>query len=168
MTKTFGKENISHTIAKNPTEYGLVKRTPSGGESNPHQERKKMSKTIEFTIEVPPRSKKNNQQIVMNHKTKRLMVLPSKAYREYEGAVAEWIPYLQIDKPINIKAIFYMDARRKVDLVNLEEALLDVLVKHGCIKDDNSKIVVSMDGSRVDYDKYFPRTYVVIEEIKDE
>lgn len=123
---------------------------------------------MKFTIEVPPRSKKNSQQIIFNHKTKRLMVMPSKAYKQYEADCAEYVPYLQINKPINVKAIFYMDARRKVDLVNLEEALLDVMVKYGCIEDDNSKIVVSMDGSRVAYDKYYPRTEVEIEEIRDE
>lgn len=66
---------------------------------------------------------------------------------------------------VNIKAVFYMPTRRRVDLVNLQEALLDVLVKYRVIEDDNSKIVYSMNGSYVDYDKENPRTEVEIWEI---
>lgn len=74
-----------------------------------------------------------------------------------------FVPSAQtIDKPVNVKALFYMDARRRVDLVNLQEALLDVLVRAGLLADDNSSIVASMDGSRVLYDKDRPRTEVTI------
>ena len=52
-----------------------------------------------------------------------------------------------------------------MDLVNLQEATLDVLVKYGVILDDNSNIVASMDGSRVLYDKNNPRTEIDIEPI---
>lgn len=58
-----------------------------------------------------------------------------------------------------------MPARRRVDLCNLHEALCDVLVKYGVLEDDNSNIVVSMDGSRVFYDKENPRTEVEIERV---
>lgn len=67
-----------------------------------------------------------------------------------------------IDRTVNVKATFYMPTHRIVDLVNLQEALLDVLVKHRVLDDDNSRIVVSMDGSRVEYDKENPRTEVEI------
>lgn len=36
--------------------------------------------------------------------------------------------------------------------------MCDLLVAYGIIEDDNSKIVASMDGSRVSYDKDNPRT----------
>jgi Holliday junction resolvase RusA-like endonuclease len=67
-----------------------------------------------------------------------------------------------ISEPVNVKAVFYMPTKRRVDLVNLQEALLDVLVKEQVIVDDNCKIVYSMDGSYVDYDKENPRTEVEI------
>ena len=75
-------------------------------------------------------------------------------------------PDRTIDYPVNIKALYFMPTRRKVDLCNLHEALCDVLVKYGVIEDDNSRIVVSMDGSRVLYDKYNPRTEVEIVEVE--
>ena len=55
-----------------------------------------------------------------------------------------------------------MPTRRIVDLTNLEEAIDDILVKYGVLKDDNSRILVSHDGSRVLYDKDNPRTEVTI------
>lgn len=58
--------------------------------------------------------------------------------------------------------MFYMPTRRIVDLTNLEEAIDDILVKYGVLKDDNSRILVSHDGSRVLYDKNNPRTEVTI------
>ena len=73
---------------------------------------------------------------------------------------------MALTPPVNVKALFYMDTRRRVDLVNLEQALCDLLVHYKMIEDDNSTIIKSMDGSRVLYDKDDPRTEVVIEETK--
>ena len=55
-----------------------------------------------------------------------------------------------------------MDTYRTIDLTNLNEALHDILVVNGLLVDDNAKIVVSTDGSRVFYDKNNPRTEVYI------
>lgn len=55
-----------------------------------------------------------------------------------------------------------MPTKRRVDLTNLLEAIDDVLVKYEVLKDDNSEIITSHDGSRVLYDKDNPRTEVVI------
>lgn len=113
-----------------------------------------------FTIYGNPVTKKNHGQIV---KCKgRAMVIPSKKYREYEKLCKNQIPNLQIDKPCNIKATYYMQTRRRVDITNLHSALHDVLVTHGCLVDDNCHIVVGTDGSRVAYDKENPRTEVEI------
>ena len=76
------------------------------------------------------------------------------------------VTYSPIYDPVNVKCVYYMPTRRRVDLVNLQEATLDVLVKYRIIDDDNSTIVVSMDGSRVFYDKNNPRTEITITPIK--
>ena len=55
-----------------------------------------------------------------------------------------------------------MPTRRRVDLTNLQEALCDLLVHYNIIEDDNCKIVTTMDGSYVGYDKENPRTEVEI------
>ena len=118
---------------------------------------------IKFTIHVAPVTKKNSQRIIENKKTKKLMIIPSAAYIQYEKDAHWFIPRVEtIEGPVNVKAIFYMPTKRRVDLVNLEEALLDVLVKEGLLADDNHLVVHSMDGSYVDYDKNNPRTEVYI------
>lgn len=60
-----------------------------------------------------------------------------------------------------------MPTRQTVDLINLHEALHDIMVENNCIKNDDSRIIVSTDGSRVLYDKENPRTEVYIERIQD-
>ena len=120
---------------------------------------------VKFTIPLPPISKKNHQQIVRS-KSGRPFIIPSKEYKKYEADIEPFMPVVStIDRTVNVKATFYMPTHRIVDLVNLQEALLDLLVKHRILDDDNSRIVVSMDGSRVEYDKEHPRTEVEITEV---
>lgn len=90
-------------------------------------------------------------------------MIPSKQYLQYEKDCRWFVTRGEsIAYPVNVKAVFYMPTRRRVDLVNLEQALLDILVKYNVLADDNSNIVRSMDGSYVDYDKEKPRTEVFI------
>lgn len=118
---------------------------------------------IEFTIKLAPVTKKNHSQIIKNPKTGQLMVLPSKQYKQYEKDARWFIPSIEtIKERVTVEAHFYMPTRHRVDLVNLEQALLDILVKYGVLEDDNSNIVYSMDGSRVHYDKENPRTEVAL------
>lgn len=96
----------------------------------------------------------------------RVILLPSKQYRQYEKDCEPFLPRLGIDFPVNVRAVYYMPTRRRVDLCNLHEALCDILVRYGVITDDNCRIIVSMDGSRVLYDKDIPRTEVDIESVE--
>ena len=118
---------------------------------------------MKIIIPIAPITKKNHQQIIKAGG--RRMVIPSNQYKQYEADCMPFIRPIGIDYPVNVKALYFMPTRRRVDLVNLHEALCDVLVKYGVIKDDNSKIVASMDGSRVLYDKQNPRTEVYIEQV---
>lgn len=124
------------------------------------------SHMISFTIGLPPITKKNHSQIILVKGRPR--VIPSKQYIQYEKDCQFFMPrILTIDKPVNVKAIYYMPTRRKVDLTNLHEALHDVLVSYRVLTDDNSSIIVSTDGSRVVYDRDNPRTEVEITEAGD-
>ena len=118
---------------------------------------------MKIIIGLTPVTKKNSRQII--RAGNRMMIIPSKKYREYETQCMPFLKPMHIDYPVNIKAMYYMPTRHRVDLCNLHEALCDVLVKHGVIEDDNSNIVVSMDGSRVCYDKTYPRTEIYIERV---
>lgn len=98
------------------------------------------------------------------------MVIPSKLYKEFETKCLKEIPneYKQnINYPVNIKAIFYMESRRRVDLTNLLEALDDMLVKAKVIEDDCRDIVASHDGSRVYWNKENPHIEVEIAKLEE-
>lgn len=120
---------------------------------------------LKFTIPLPPVTKKNSQQIIINKSTGRPMVIPSKQYREYEKECGWFVQGkgMNINEPVNVKCVYYMPTRRRVDLTNLMEATHDILVKYEVLEDDNSKIIRSVDGSRVLYDKENPRTEITIE-----
>lgn len=121
-----------------------------------------MSVLLSFTIPLRPITKKNNGRIV--NKGSRRRVIPSEAYVNYEANCGYFIKKLDkpIDCKINIKAIYYIPGKYKVDITNLHNALHDILVHYGVIKDDNCKIVLGTDGSRVKVDKQNPRTEVTI------
>lgn len=132
-----------------------------------------MIKRLSMTIELPPVTKKNSQRIV-NRKTAAgklvPMVIPSQRYKDYEHDAGYFVKGkgVKIDYPVNVKAIYYMPSRRRVDLTNLHEALHDVLVKYEVLADDNRNVIYSTDGSRVFWDKKYPRTEIVIEKLEDE
>ena len=121
-----------------------------------------------LTIPLTPVTKKNSQRIIVAGGRPR--IIPSAKYKQYEKDVGAFMPFVSepIKTPVNVRAVFYMPTRRRVDLVNLQEALLDVLTLYGVIEDDNAQIVASMDGSRVEHDKANPRTEVYIEDIHND
>ena len=136
-----------------------------------------------FTIPLIPRTKKNSQNIIVREKQKVEMIgnipvvstkhvptpLPSKQFLEFQENAAWYIPNKgkKINEPIEVKCLFYMPTKRAVDLTNLEEAIDDILVHYEVIEDDNCRIIVSHDGSRVFYDKENPRTEVTISSYSD-
>lgn len=126
---------------------------------------------MKIVIPIAPRTKKNSQRIVLVKG--RPIIMPSKLYKDFEKECGKYIPTLRqpkpyFSKPVNIKVLYYMPTRRRVDLVNLLEATDDMLVHHGVLQDDNSNIIVSHDGSRIYYDKDNPRQEIEIEEVENE
>lgn len=122
---------------------------------------------IKFAIPGRPVTKKNSQRLIYNQKIRRIIPIPSKQYKFYEQQAGYYIPYKwkMIETPVNIKCLYYMPTKGTVDLTNLLEATDDILVKYGVIKDDNSRILVSHDGSRVYHDKDNPRVEIEIESV---
>lgn len=126
---------------------------------------------IKYTIKLPPVSKKNSQQILTNRKTGKPFIMPSAKYREYEKSAAWFLtprPPKPIECAVNVKCLFYMPTRRRVDLVNLLEAVDDLLVNAGIVADDHCRIIAAHDGSRVRWDKDNPRTEITITKLPPE
>lgn len=122
---------------------------------------------LTYTLLGAPRTKKNSQRIFKGRGGQPFLV-PSAAYAQYEKDCLR-----QIHSPrqpvaaVNLKCVYYMPNRRRVDLVNLMEATCDILVKAGVLDDDCAAVVAGHDGSRVKYSKECPRTEIEITEVND-
>lgn len=118
---------------------------------------------LKFTIPIAPVTKKNHGTITM--RGRKPIMLPSKQYRQYEKEAGWFLKKyagMNINVPVNVKCIFYMPTRRKVDLPNLLNAIDDVLVHYKVVEDDNRNIIATHDGSIVLYDKNNSRTEIEI------
>ena len=118
-----------------------------------------------YLIPVNPVPKKNSQDIFFNKKTGKPFIKQSPRYEAFATAAAYFLrpkPSNPITYPVNVKAVYYRDSRRKVDTSNLDEALHDILVENKILKDDCRDIIASTDGTRTFYDKENPRVEVEI------
>lgn len=148
--------NHSGEILGKVDENGNIKLTDAGRET---------FSTIIIPLE--PRTKKNSQQIRKNHATGKRYVAPSNTFLVYQNQCFPYLYHLRsnaesLQYPLNIKCLFYMPTHRRVDLVNLLEAIDDVLVHYKLIIDDCAAYIGGHDGSRVLYDKENPRTEIYI------
>ena len=119
-----------------------------------------------------PRTKKNSQRIVGSGpkcpkcgKFKKQWIMPSAQHDAWYKAASRQLadpPEKPISSPVNCRYLFYTETRRRVDGLNLEAAIDDLLVANDILEDDNSRIVISHDGSRVRYDPYNPRVEITI------
>ena len=113
------------------------------------------------------RSKKNSQEIHVNCRTGKPFVSQGKLYKQFEQECGYYLLKYKknINTPVNLKCTFYVKDRRKRDIVNLLNAIQDILVKYGVIADDNYNIVKSVDGSRIIYEKGREETIIEIKEM---
>ena len=113
------------------------------------------------------RSKKNSQEIHINYRTGKPFISQSELYKQFEQECGYYLLKYKknISTPVNLKCTFYVKDKRKRDIVNLLNAIQDILVKYGVIADDNYNIVKSVDGSRIIYEKGREETIIEIEEM---
>lgn len=115
------------------------------------------------------RPKKNSQQIIVNKYTGKRAIIQGERYLEFEKNCRFFLNRYKykIDFPINLKCTFYVSDKRKRDIVNLLNAIQDILVKYEVLADDNYNIVASVDGSRIIYEKGREETIIEINKIGD-
>ena len=129
-----------------------------------------MKNILTITIPGQPITKKNSQQIVYkNVNGKRIpFIIPSKQFLKYQDECG-WLlknkKGLNLSGRYNAQCIYYMKSKRRVDLVNLLEATMDIFVKYNILKDDDSEIIVSHDGSKVMLDKNNPRVEITLTDV---
>jgi Holliday junction resolvase RusA-like endonuclease len=130
---------------------------------------------INFTIPGNPASSKNSRPIFINKATGARFIGKSKLLKDY---IDRGLLELNIQKrdlsyaykfpremDIQVTFLFYVQDKRRRDLVNLMQAPLDLLQAAEIISDDS--IVKSLDGSRIYYDKLNPRTEISIIKYKE-
>lgn len=133
---------------------------------------------LHYVIALDPRTKKNHQTIAGSgqrcpvcKKYERQFVRQSKAHDRYQAMAVMLLtprPKQPVSVPVHVKYHFYMQTRRKVDKTNLVSAADDLLVDARILADDNAKILIHHDGTRVFYDKRNPRTEIWIYPYKEE
>lgn len=126
---------------------------------------------LQLTIIGKPITKKNSQRILRNRRTGKPFVAPSAQYEAYRKAfilqAGKYTPKEPIAVPVAVCAIYYMPDKRRVDITNLMNATHDLLQDSAIIADDSSKIVKSVDGSRVLLDRENPRVEILIKEYEE-
>lgn len=131
---------------------------------------------LRYTIPGDPRTKKNHMMIAGSGgrcpvcgKPAKQWIKQGKAHDEFAQRAAWYLkprPEQTINRPVNVKCLFYMATRRRVDGLNLLAAIDDLLVSCGILADDNSEIVRGHDGSLVLHDKDHPRVEITITEVQ--
>lgn len=120
-------------------------------------------------IKIPMmcRSKKNSQRIIVNSRTNKPMIIQSDLYKNFERDCGYFLKRYSrhIDYPINLKCTFFVPDKRRRDIVNLLNAIQDILVRYDVIADDNYNVVQSIDGSRIIYEKGREETIIEIERV---
>ena len=131
-----------------------------------------------YVIPLDPKTKKNSHRIAgcgprcpVCGKYQKQFIRNGKTTTDFAFRAAQFIhprPKLPISQPIRIVYRIYTGTRRRVDDLNLYEALDDILVSERVLEDDNRSIIRSRDGSRVLYDKENPRAEIYIYEYQEE
>ena len=125
---------------------------------------------LKIVIPLLCRSKKNSEQIIVNPRTNKPMIIQSKYYHQFERDCGIFLKRYarHINIPVNLKCLFIVPDKRKRDLTNLENALADIMIKYGVIEDDNYNIVAGWDGSRIVYEKGKEEIIIEIEELTND
>ena len=131
-----------------------------------------------FVIPLDPKTKKNSHRIAGRGarcpkcgKPRQQFIRNGGSTTAYSLACASYLypkPPQPFTGPVRLVYRLYTATRRRVDDLNLYEALDDILVTCKVLSDDNRSVIRSRDGSRVLYDKDRPRAEIYIYDYDEE
>jgi hypothetical protein len=137
-----------------------------------------MEEIARYVIPIDPKAKKNSHRIAgcgkrcpVCGKYAKLFVPNADYTTEFAFSAAKYLqpkPKKPIDEPVHLVYRLYTQTRHRKDDLNLYEALDDILVKAGILKDDDRSTIRNRDGSRVLYDKDNPRSEIYIYKYREE
>lgn len=123
-----------------------------------------------LTGQVP--SKKNSKRIFIHNRTGKLATLSSKKYYEWQSDAVKQIGCVNISSGIKlplqkarIAIEFYAGDKRKFDLSNKAESIMDLLVYCGVIEDDNYSCVPELVLKYAGYRKNAWSTEITITDV---
>lgn len=112
-----------------------------------------------ITLHGMPPSKKNSKRIVKNRRTKKPMLISSENYKQWEGRAtcnmaleSDWNRLGLIDYPVKVSIQFDPKDKRRRDLSNMAEGVLDCLVDAKVLADDNYNIARILELYKTDYE----------------
>lgn len=114
-------------------------------------------------------SKKNSKQIV--YVRGRPLIISSKKHKDWHSIALESLKLSCIKQNIHkmtltttsdIILTFYAENRRKFDLTNKAESIMDILVDVGLLEDDNYEVVPNLTLKFGGLDKNNPRCEIEI------
>lgn len=125
---------------------------------------------LRIVIPLLCRSKKNSEQIGFNRRTGKRFIMQSELYLAFERDCGYFLKRYakHINTPHNLKCTFIVPDKRRRDIVNLLNAIQDILIKYGVIEDDNYNIIAGLDGSRIIYNKGVEQTIIELTEVTNE
>ena len=131
-----------------------------------------------YVIPMDPKTKKNSHRIAgcgkrcpVCGKYAKQFVRNADKTTEYGFKAAQHLqpkPVKPISGPVQLVYKLYTGTWHRKDDLNLYEALDDILVTNGILKDDDRKTIRSRDRSRVLYDKENPRAEIYIYSYSEE
>ncbi len=125
---------------------------------------KKIFNYKEITIPSRIPSKKNSKRIIQVHG--RPIIISSKDYLDWEKDALVYLKGIKINGKIEgIVIKIFADSKRKSDLTNKAESIMDALVKAEVIEDDNWFVVPELLLKFGGVDKENPRAEIVIKSI---
>lgn len=120
---------------------------------------------LKIVIPVAPLTKKDSPKMVYNRDDDKMEIYKSKKYKDYCRIAGMYMDPLNIDFPVNVKMTFFLPNRYPSSLLGLQEAVEEVLVDCNMLSTNDSRVLASTDGSRILFDKTFPRTEIEISRI---
>lgn len=137
-----------------------------------------MELLAQYVIPLDPRTKKNSHRISgcgkrcpVCGKYERQFIRNATKTTDYAFKAVKFLhpkPGRPIQGPVQLVYKLYTQTWHRKDDLNLYEALDDILVANGILKDDDRKTIRSRDGSRVLYDKENPRAEIYIYSYSEE
>lgn len=100
-------------------------------------------KSLDITIKGNPPAKKNQKQVFV--KNGKMIVIPSKAHKDWHKDASKTFKMprggeFPLKSTHTVTLTFYSPTKRKYDLTNKAETIMDFLVDMGVLSDDNYEV----------------------------